>query len=236
MKSLKKTLKKILFFIPDDLLGAVVFETRSFFLDNISKPLLINADGRSYINLGSGPEIVKGFINIDFFGTPCIDYAADLRKKLKISNNSVDGIFCEHTLEHLTYSTVDRLLGECYRILKTDGMIRIILPDISLFARNYAVNNQGWFRQWESLMFTNSSDSARKLRKLNTPMEAISFVTQEYGHVSAWDFETLSFYLNKNGFKMINKSSYMQGEDEVLLIDHDGEDRKFVSLYLEARK
>ncbi|MBT8523609.1 methyltransferase domain-containing protein [Polynucleobacter paneuropaeus] len=236
MNFFKFFFKKAVFFIPCELLGAIAFESKSYFYNRMSGYLKINANQKNYINLGSGSKIINEFINIDFYGTPGINYGADLRKHLKISNNVVDGIFCEHTLEHLTYSDVDRLLGECYRILKDGGVFRIVLPDLSLFISNYADGNISWFRRWESLMFTHSTDPIRKLRKLNTPLESISFTTQEYGHVSSWDYETLFFYLQKNGFREITKSGYMESRDPALLIDDSSEDRRLVSLYVEAVK
>jgi hypothetical protein len=236
MKSFKFVLKKLFFFIPTPLLGAAEFESKAYFLNKLSKPLAVNISKKNYINLGCGPKIVEKFINVDFFGTPNIDYAADLRKPLKISTSIINGIFCEHTLEHLTYIEVNRLLGECLRILMVDGVIRIILPDLSIFIKNYNNGNAEWFKRWESLMFTFSPDLVRRQRSLNTPMHAISFVTQEFGHVSAWDFETLEFYLQKNGFRDIRRVEYMEGVDKMLLIDHEGDDRKLVSLYVEARK
>lgn len=235
VKSLKKMLSTLLFFLPESLVTNLSFETVSYFRRLFSKPLVLT-DSKNYINLGSGPNVVKGHVNIDFFLSRGIDYAADLRFPLKIADNAIDGIFCEHTLEHLTYNQADNLLQECHRILKMGAYIRVVLPDVSLFIKNYSENNSEWFAKWEYLMFQNSRDEERKKRKLNSNLEAISFVTQEYGHISCWDFETLSFYLTKNKFGEIVKCGFMQGSDNKLLIDLNEEDRKFVSLYVEARK
>ena len=234
-KTLKKILNKVLFFLPDYLIGNLCFEAMSFVGRFFSTKLVLKGD-KNYINLGSGPKIVRGCINIDFFTTPGIDYGADLRYPLKIANNSIDGIFCEHALEHLTYNHVDNLLKECNRIMKPGAYIRIVLPDLSLFMKNYVDKNNDWFMIWESLMFINSSDKERRKRRMNTNLQAISFVTQEYGHVSSWDVETISFYLKRNNFCDIGKCGFRQGHDEKLLIDQNEEDRKFVSLYIEGMK
>ncbi len=86
------------------------------------------------------------------------------------------------------------------------------------------------------LYFTNSPDAGRKRRRLGSPLEALSFVTQEYGHQSCWDLETLSNHLQNSGFVDIVRCGFMQGGDKALLVDQDEEDRKFVSLYVEAAK
>lgn len=235
LKFLNKILSTLLFFLPQSLITNLRFETVAYCGRLCSRPLILKL-GKNYVNLGSGTKNVKGFINIDFFTAPGIDYGADLRYPLKIPNNSIDGIFCEHTLEHLTYNQADALLKESHRILKPGATIRIVVPDLSLFIMNYHENNSEWFSKWEYLMFQSSRDEARKKRRLASNLEAISFVTQEYGHVSCWDVKTLSTYLTNNKFKEITQCSFMQGSDEKLLIDQNEEARKFVSLYLEAMK
>jgi hypothetical protein len=120
--------------------------------------------------------------------------------------------------------------------MKKEAAIRIVVPDVSLFITNYSSNNTSWFEKWEELYFRNSKSEERSKRKLNTPLEALSFVTQEYGHQSSWDFQTLSHYLRKNGFTEITRCDFMKGTHTPLLIDQDEEDRKFISIYIEARK
>ena len=85
-------------------------------------------------------------------------------------------------------------------------------------------------------MFIDSLSPERSKRRLRSPMEAISFVTQEYGHVSCWDFETLKELLQKAGFSEIQKTEFRVGRNKTLLIDRDLESRRLVSLYVEAIK
>ena len=235
LKRLQKTLSSALFFLPESAVRNLGFEAFSYFGRVFSKPLAPRS-GKNYVNLGCGPNLVSGWINIDFFAVKGVDYAADLRYPLKIENGSVDGIFSEHTLEHLAYPHADQLLAESYRIMKSGARIRIVVPDVSLFVRNYCEKNSAWFSKWEELYFRDSPDAERRQRRLGSPLEALSFVTQEYGHQSCWDLETLSNHLSKNGFVDIVRCGFMQGGDPALLVDQDEEDRKFVSLYVEAAK
>ena len=235
-KILSKTAKSVLFFVPSYVLQLLRFEIIAFIGYKFSKHLKNLPQDSCYLNIGSGSSVIKGCINIDFFGVPGIDYAADLRKPLLIPDESVDGIFCEHTIEHLTYKQAQALLKECNRILKVGGVIRIILPDLSKFIEAYQADNSSWFANWENLMFTNSDDSSRSQRRLSSPIEAISFVTQEYGHLSCWDHEAIKLYLKRANFEKIEEKSFKVGSVAGLLVDLDAEDRKFVSLYVEAVK
>ena len=235
LKPLLKTLSSALFFLPKSVVRTVGFETFSYFGRVFSRPLALRSD-KNYVNLGCGPNLVSGWINIDFFAVKGVDYAADLRYPLKIASASVDGVFSEHTLEHLAYPDADRLLGECHRIMKSGSRIRIVVPDVSLFISNCYEGNSAWFARWEALHFSGSLSEERQRRRLSSPLEALSFVTQEYGHQSCWDFETLSNHLGKNGFVDVVRCGFMQGRDLKVLVDQDEEDRKFVSLYVEATK
>ena len=231
-----RLVRKTFFFVPPPLMDALFFEIFSGWGRFRAKPFVLDKNRENYLNLGSGAHAVEGLINIDFFSTKGIDYGADLRFPLLIESGSVNGIFCEHTLEHLNYNEVDALLGECHRIMKPGSTIRIVLPDLSLFLKSYCGKNEEWFREWERLMFIDSEDPGRSRRKLLSPLGAVSFVTQEYGHVSAWDFETLKIYLEKNNFRDITRSGFRKGRCGKLLADLDSEDRRFVSMYVEAVK
>lgn len=236
LRLIKKFLRKSVWFLPDKVVGDIYFELFSFFGSVKSRQLALYPEGNNFINLGSGCNVVPGCINIDFYTTKGIDYGADLRRPLKIASDVVDGIFCEHTVEHLTYAEAGRLLNECHRVMKKGGVIRVVVPDISLFIENYHNRNSSWFQKWERLMFIDSTDQDRARRRLDTPLQAISFVTQEYGHVSCWDFETLSHYLGQSGFREIRKREFRDGICPELLLDLDSEDRKYVSIYMEAIK
>lgn len=236
MKAVKKLIFKLIFFVPDYILEIWVFELRSWLGRTFSGSLQLKSQGPHLINLGCGRYILPGYINIDFFFEPGIDWGADLRYPLRIADNTIDGILCEHTMEHLTYAQNELLFKECLRILKPGSTLRIIVPDVSLFADAYAAKNQQWFDGYERIMLTESDDPKRAARKFTTPMQAISFVTQEYLHVACWDFDTMKYFLAKSGFAEITKVKHQEGRQANILGDTDEAGRKYVSLYVEAIK
>jgi predicted SAM-dependent methyltransferase len=195
----------------------------------LARPLKLDPSRRNYLNLGAADDHFEDYVAVDFFSRDT-GYGADLRYPLLIDAGVFDGIFTEHTLEHLSYEEVARILLECLRILKPDGRIRIIVPDLSLFAENYARGNDTWFREWERLVLEPRG------RKMISNLEALSFVTQEYGHRSAWDMETMERFLARAGFIGIRRCIPREGGDVRLLRDKEDLDRTMVSLYVEARK
>lgn len=112
------------------------------------------------LNLGCGNQTPENWINVDYsLGAKIfkisffsflnkklkllnIDwnkdiFLHDLRKKFPWSNNSVDIIYSSHTLEHLNKQEGYRFLQECYRVLKKEGTIRIIVPDLKEIIAKY---------------------------------------------------------------------------------------------------
>lgn len=61
----------------------------------------------------------------------------DVRKKLPFNDDSIDFIYSSHLIEHLRKDECEKMLGECFRILKKGGLIRLTTPDLELTARNY---------------------------------------------------------------------------------------------------
>jgi predicted SAM-dependent methyltransferase len=215
--------------LPESIGGPVAFETQSLVGRLLARRLCVDPSRRNYMNLGSANDHLDDYVAVDFFSND-IAYGADFRYPFLIDDAVFDGIFTEHTLEHLSYAEVARVLAECRRILKPGGVIRIVVPDLSIFVENYASNNAAWFRDWEREVLKPRG------RSMISRMEALSFVTQENGHRSAWDFETMERFLVQAGFAEIRKCAFREGCDARLVQDKDTLDRTMLSLYVEARK
>jgi len=78
------------------------------------------------IDCGCGTRKKEGFKGVDILNLPDVDIVADLEKRLPFEDKSIDEINCSHTLEHLEdpISTLE----EFHRVLKTGGILKIILP------------------------------------------------------------------------------------------------------------
>lgn len=81
------------------------------------------------INLGCGLDYKKGWTNIDVPPTKC-DVKHDLNKyPYPFKSSSVDYIFAKWVCEHL--DDMEAFIKEAYRILKTGGLLEIIVPNFS---------------------------------------------------------------------------------------------------------
>ena len=59
-------------------------------------------------------------------------------------------------------------------------------------------------------------------------------LTQNYAHLSVWNFEMLKIQLEKCGFSKITKAEFNKGINKELLMDKEG--REPETLYIEAIK
>jgi predicted SAM-dependent methyltransferase len=83
------------------------------------------------LNLGCGDHpLDSSWINTDIF---CIDPRVrylDVRERFPFDDNSIDRIFTEHMIEHLTGVEGQRCIKECFRVLAPGGRIRISFPSL----------------------------------------------------------------------------------------------------------
>lgn len=94
---------------------------------------IVQSDVETRVNIGSGGNPVKGWINVDL--DPRADVNADVRK-LPFDTASVDVAQAIHVIEHIYYWDVQDTLKEWLRILKPGGKLILECPDILKCARN----------------------------------------------------------------------------------------------------
>ena len=81
------------------------------------------------LNVGSGSNVINGWTNIDINDHAGV-MVRDVKLGLPFDDNSVDFIFSEHFIEHLTKNEGIGFFNECYRVLKPGGVVRTSTFDI----------------------------------------------------------------------------------------------------------
>jgi predicted SAM-dependent methyltransferase len=89
------------------------------------------------LNIGCGHRYSSGWINIDFHSESSEVISHNLLKKLPFSSNSIEAIYSSHLLEHFEREDALKLIKECYRLLETNGILRIVVPDLEYTCREY---------------------------------------------------------------------------------------------------
>lgn len=73
------------------------------------------------IEFGANGRRMEGWICTDI-------HDADIRQPLKWKDNSCDMLYASHVLEHVSSPDAIQFLRECHRILKPQGMLRLVVP------------------------------------------------------------------------------------------------------------
>lgn len=192
-----------------------------------TKPQLkgLDLNQKPYLNLGCGPFSHGSFVNLDYDWQPGIDVCWDISRGLPFPKASLKGVFSEHCFEHLPRAACQFVLEEVRRVLAKQGTFRLVLPDAELYLEIYHRRKQGEKIRFPFEVTTEASAEA--------PLVYVNQMFRDYGHLWAYDYETIEAMLRKAGFSEIRRVQYKAGKNNVLLIDQ--EFRKCESLYVEAQ-
>ena len=89
------------------------------------------------LNIGCGCITHPDWINLDIAPISSIVKSFDLRRGLPEINASTDVCYSSHVLEHLSTVEAEFLVQECFRVLKSGGIVRLVVPDLEQIVRGY---------------------------------------------------------------------------------------------------
>jgi predicted SAM-dependent methyltransferase len=131
------------------------------------------------LNLGCGSNILAGWENHDS--------DVDIRNPLPYEDESIDFIFIEHCVEHVTTPDAVRFFAECLRILKYEGTLRVAVPSGD---KIYDLAD-GAYLKWHGQ--SGFGDGTRR--------GAVRSILLDHGHLSAWNHSILDACLFAAGFE-----------------------------------
>lgn len=115
----------------------------------------------------------------------------DLAYGLPLPSESADFIYSSHFFEHLFRDDAAKLLSDCNRVLKVDGVIRISIPDLAHAISLYSLGKKR--EMLEDYFFVDGKGS---------------YLAR---HKYMYDFELLKNALTDAGFKQISRCDYQVG-------------------------
>jgi predicted SAM-dependent methyltransferase len=189
----------------------------------------------SYVQYGCGHSAPEGWINFDSSPTLRIERlpligrlvrknesrfpdnvrVADIVRGLPVADGSADGVYASHVLEHLTRSDFETALQNTFRMLKPQGLFRLIVPDLEARARLYVNKlNAGekdandWFMLATYLGLSSRPGSlmAKAGRLLGGSL-----------HLWMWDFASMEARLRQAGFINIRRCSPGDSKDPMFV-------------------
>ena len=131
----------------------------------------------------------------------------DLRKRFSWNNEYNDVIHSSHTLEHLTKEEGIFYLGECYRVLKKRGIIRIVVPDFRHLVDDYI---SGALRSND---FVENLGVLFKSRERGIKGRLAPFI--QFPHKCMYDAETLLSIMRQLGFTFDKSQSFCSRIEDI---------------------
>ena len=180
------------------------------------------------VNVACGPNALVGFVNLDLFATANGVVRFDCRRRLPFADGAVDGIRVEHFVEHLEpREELPNFLRDAIRVLRSEGVLRIIVPDARRYLEAYCTPDLSGFH---ALGVPNPFPD-----DLPTRMDIVNHVFHQW-HEHRWgyDFETLADRLYRAGFHRVEHAVFQQCRDPRLA--QDTPKHAPYSLYVDAIK
>lgn len=155
-------------------------------------------EGEKYIHLGCGQLILDNWINIDKYVEKEKIVKMDIYD-LSFPQNSVDGIYSSHSLEHLPIRHARKALKNWYNTLKPGGVLFLAIPDLEetmlcLLNKNISfADRYFWFLH---VLFGYQTDSSNRNPTLDAPLDLGQF------HTCGFTEELITFFLKEDGYKI----------------------------------
>ena len=161
---------------------------------------LLKKHKKAKLNIGCGTDYKRGWINIDNnsdnnIAEGRVDLDWDLRNPLPFPENSVDFIFHEHFLEHLTVEESHSAITDMMRVLKPGGVMRIAMPDLEDIFELY--NDENWKNR--PVIKNHGLDFVK------TRAEMVNMSFSWWGHKWIYDWEELQRRFKELGYTKIKR-------------------------------
>jgi predicted SAM-dependent methyltransferase len=145
---------------------------------------------QSRLHLACGTHLLEGWANIDIEGNDGV-IKLDLTAPLPVTDSSLEFVFCEHFIEHVTLADACRLLQRIHTALRPGGVLRLSTPDLAVLVEHYQSRRLDTWRDVGWL-------PATACRLLNEGMH-------EWGHLFVYDQQELESTLRAAGFSSIRR-------------------------------
>ncbi|MFZ0749564.1 MAG: methyltransferase domain-containing protein [Pyrinomonadaceae bacterium] len=151
--------------------------------------------------MGCGANILDGWANLDLQGNGSV-IGFDLTNRLPIDSNTIELIYSEHFIEHLTLNQTTALLAECHRVLQSGGIIRLSTPSLKKIIDEYLV---GRTSEWLDVDWTPG-----------TPCQMVNEGLRLWGHQFVFDADELRRTLEDAGFRRVIETTWRESATPAL--------------------
>jgi predicted SAM-dependent methyltransferase len=159
-------------------------------------------------NLDKAPQMVE---------TDYIFRQHDLRKPLPYADESVELIYCSHTLDHLPLASAVSCLRECHRVMVQGAVGRFVVMDFEMLMEAWADGEVWRFGTWQPKGWRGLRSGA--LRFSTFFMGSLSDEEEYTGHWWSADYAGMLEMCQKAGFANVKKLEYGQSQSRTMMLE-----------------
>ena len=174
----------------------------------------VNFDSSPTLRVQKSP-IIGGLLAERFQGFRFPDNVryGDIVKGLPIKENSCEGVYCSHVLEHLSREDFEKAIENSLKVLRPNGKFRLVMPDLSVYVSHYLrMKEQNDHNA--SMVFIHNTLMGESTRS-KTFFDLLKTAFGNSKHLWLWDFESTEYHLKKAGFKTIRTCKFNDSQDEM---------------------
>ncbi|MCY4145475.1 MAG: methyltransferase domain-containing protein [Chloroflexi bacterium] len=191
------------------------------------------------LQIGTGPNPLPGWLNTTLTPFQPGTIFLDASRPFPMPDASFALIFGEHVIEHLEFHEAALMLGECFRALRSGGILRVATPDLAQIIALYTCPEappQRAYIRW-------IMDTFRSQIGEYNPAHAINQSFHGWRHKFIYDAPTLIQALAAAGFIRIERCEPGEsGDDRLRGIEQHGDlvsndaAMRYETMVYEARK
>lgn len=155
------------------------------------------------LEIGTGPNGKPGWFATDLLAGVAPNgtriFALDATKPFPIPDDTFDYIYSEHMIEHISFDDGLSMVGECYRVLKPNGVLRVVTPSLGFLLKIISPDRSALeerYQEWSVTACMIDPPAVTNAVFINNFMRA-------WGHTFIYDHVTLRLSLALAGFAQI---------------------------------
>lgn len=164
------------------------------------------------LNLGASPIWSKsGWHTLDHKLAESTELAiAGDASNIKLPDESCDIVFCSHVFEHIPHTRLPLVLAEINRVLRPNGVLRILTPNLASVAKAYVEKDEEFFRlakEEDESLRTDLGFGGMLMNFLVSPGQDTALFDRNlkefiagYAHLYSYDYSMLAIMFEKLGY------------------------------------
>lgn len=164
------------------------------------------------LQIGTGPNHFEGWLSTDLRPQREDVIRMDATRAFPLPDASMDHVYAEHLIEHVSYPAGQRMLGEVRRVLRPGGRVRLATPDLARLVDLYcgrAGADGDHYVRWVSRRYLPRGSPRHPVFVLNNAM-------RNWGHTFLYDEEVLRLALSSAGFVDVRRHELGESDEPAL--------------------